>query len=207
MLSICAACTTAYAPAAACPHCGSGDYFEEGSMPKNTVHGGASNKHLPPAPASTSYLVGESGPELFPGEDLPVAVMAAVADGLEIVAVPAPEPEPEPVPEVVEVVPPSVYSTWLLRALRDECVRRGLPASGGKDDLVARLAASDAAAAEVRDFEKGGLVESDGTRLVTEGGEQPSPGSSTSTSSESLSTRPEPNGPADPKPAPTTESL
>jgi len=169
-------------------------------MPKIGVHGGASNKYEPPArvpardavakPSGATYIVGEHGPELFPGTDLPPMVLAAVADGFEIVAVPT--PEPEPVPEVVEVAPPSVYVTWLLRPLRDECVRRGLSATGGKDDLVARLAASDAAPAE--------------PEPVTEGGEQTSAGISTSTFSESPPTRSEPNGPADPKPAPTTEN-
>ncbi len=117
-LYICQGCTTAYAPAAACPHCGADDYFEEGSMPKITVHGGPSNKALytdTPAPA--------------------VAVEAEVTAA-----------EPEAVVVEAEVAASvSVYDTWLLVPLRDECARRGLSKAGNKDELVARLVASDTA--------------------------------------------------------------
>ena len=53
-LLVCADCSTAFSVgAAACPHCGSPDHFEEGQEPvgKITVHGGASHAEDIPAPA------------------------------------------------------------------------------------------------------------------------------------------------------------
>lgn len=61
-LWVCAGCTTAYAVGSpCCPHCRSTDHYEEGTMPKITVHGGPSNDAEPPR----YEWVGEAGPELF----------------------------------------------------------------------------------------------------------------------------------------------
>ncbi|NUP18439.1 MAG: hypothetical protein HOZ81_20610 [Streptomyces sp.] len=54
---VCAGCTTVYTVGAPhCPHCGSFDYYEDGTMPKIRVEGGATNAAIP---------VGETGPELL----------------------------------------------------------------------------------------------------------------------------------------------
>lgn len=65
---------------------------------------------------------------------------------------------PAPVVAAVEVAeeapagaPVSEYETWLLVPLREECGRRGLSKTGNKDELVARLAASDTAPEPVAD--------------------------------------------------------
>ena len=52
-LMVCAACSTAYAVGlAACPHCGSRDSYEEGTVvPKISVHGGATHAGDIPTPA------------------------------------------------------------------------------------------------------------------------------------------------------------
>ena len=45
--------------------------------------------------------------------------------------------------DLLEVEPVVEYETWLRTDLQDECGRRGLPTSGNKADLVARLEAND----------------------------------------------------------------
>lgn len=124
-LNVCAHCTTKFAIGLPhCPQCGNADYYEEGSMAKITRHGGP------------SYVAA--------AEDIAQALV-------EVVAVPAPDVAPPADVEVVdeepavEVAPPSKYEPWLLVELRDECVRRGLPKTGNKDELAARLTASDTA--------------------------------------------------------------
>ena len=45
--------------------------------------------------------------------------------------------------DLLEAEPVGEYETWLRTDLQDECGRRGLPTSGNKADLVARLEAND----------------------------------------------------------------
>lgn len=72
MLQVCADCTTRYAPAAQCPHCGSSAYYLEGeTMAKSTVHGGASHEgDVPPAdaPAAAEEVTEEVTPDEEPAE-------------------------------------------------------------------------------------------------------------------------------------------
>lgn len=84
-------------------------------MPKSTVYGGSSNKHEP--------VVVEAKPA-------ELATEPEAAPEVEVVDLLEPEPGPE-------------YGAWLIADLRKECERRGLPRSGLKDDLVARLCAAD----------------------------------------------------------------
>ncbi|HEX6968896.1 MAG TPA: SAP domain-containing protein [Micromonosporaceae bacterium] len=118
MLLVCGWCTTKFAVGVEhCPQCGNADYYPEGTMAKITKHGGASQ----------------------------VGVAAVVVAESEE---PVVETEPEEVPADEEVLaePPSVYETYLLADLRDECRERGLATSGNKAELVQRLIDDDAQA-------------------------------------------------------------
>ena len=65
-LNVCAGCTTRFAVGLKrCPHCGSKDFQEEGTMPKITAHGGASDATLP-VPETETAAVDVPAPEAEP---------------------------------------------------------------------------------------------------------------------------------------------
>lgn len=134
-LWLCDACTTSYAVGlAACPHCGSTEHHEEGEieMPKITRLGGATNAADRPL-----HLVGERGPEVVA---LPAgAVVELVGDGTGQ-ALPVADPDGT---TVLHWHPD--YEQMDVKTLRGYLADRGLPTTGRKAELVARLRASDAA--------------------------------------------------------------
>lgn len=113
-LNVCAHCTTKFSIGALhCPQCGNADYYEEGSMPKITRHGGPS-------------YVGEFATGGEVPADAPLVVDAAAV-------------------ESADGAPPANPYEGLLRAdLQKLLGDRGLPTSGNKEELVARLMAADA---------------------------------------------------------------
>lgn len=95
MLYVCEDCSTVYAPAQRCPHCGSSEYYIQGEddVPKNTVHGGASHELDLDAEQSEDVIENEAPadveqPEIEPDPEPEPAQTE-----------PDPEPEPEPDPE------------------------------------------------------------------------------------------------------------
>ncbi len=146
----CGSCPTKYSVGApACPHCGSPEHYEEGSvMPKITVHGGPSNAS---DPASGPVTVGERRPEPVSLPEDAVVVSVSV-DGVgqgpgEVVEFTG-EPSFEPLPEVVEgdsteQVSEPDYEAWTKTELQEELAKRELPTSGTKAELITRLRTHD----------------------------------------------------------------
>jgi hypothetical protein len=84
-LAVCEGCTTAYAVGLSrCPHCGSTESHEEGTVAKISRHGGPTNKHDPePEPVMPPQALAEEespddGPAVEP-EAAPVEDEAATA--------------------------------------------------------------------------------------------------------------------------------
>ena len=122
-LNVCAHCTAKFAIGVPhCPQCGNADYYEEGSMAKISRHGGATH-------------VG-------------TVVAAVVAAAAEAAAAEVEDREAGTEPEDEPTEPDGPYGFMLRAQLQKECTDRGLPTSGSKAELVARLAAADEAVAE-----------------------------------------------------------
>lgn len=84
-LWVCVGCSTAYSVGApACPHCGSTDSYEEGSLPKISVHGGATNAADDPAPT----------PAVAAAVPVPAAAEDAPTEAAEETTAETPEPAP-----------------------------------------------------------------------------------------------------------------
>jgi len=154
----CRGCPAKYSVGApACPHCGSTDHYEEGSvMPKITVHGGPSNAGARVVGGGWSDT---TTPDEWPtvSEQEPVAApdVSAVSvsvDGVdqgpgEVLEFDG-EPEFEPLPEAVEDTPAKQepapdYESWTVARLREVLAARELPTSGTKAELVTRLRTHD----------------------------------------------------------------
>jgi hypothetical protein len=136
-LNTCESCNTPFAVGLrACPNCRSQNFHEEGTVPKITVHGGATNA----SEAATSPAV---------PEDDPLGGAVRPVQGVTTPDKPAPEPEPtadvdapEPAPEPLGPVPdisPVTGEEMTLNELRAECEKRGLPTYGTKASLRLRL--------------------------------------------------------------------
>jgi len=127
----CRGCTAAYAPGAPrCPQCGTDDPIKEDEqrareqdMPKITVHGGRSNEDAEPGQ---------------PGYVEPADVEETGGD----------EPVTGDATEETEAPEPVDYHDFNVTDLRAELAERGLPVSGAKDELVARLEEDDKARAD-----------------------------------------------------------
>lgn len=147
-LLVCEECTAKYSVGApACPQCGSLEHHEEGSvMPKITVHGGPSNAS---DPASGPVTVGKRKLEPV---SLPEGAVVVSVDGVDQGPGEVVEFEGDvsfkPLPEVVEddttehVSEPD-YEAWTKTQLQEALAERGLPTSGAKAELVARLRTHD----------------------------------------------------------------
>lgn len=127
----CRGCTAAYAPGAPrCPHCGATDPIKEDEqrareqeMAKITVHGGPSDENA--EPGQPGYVEPAATEETT--EEL------ATGDATE---------------ESTEAPEPVDYHDFNVTDLRAELAERGLPVSGTKDELVARLEEDDKARAD-----------------------------------------------------------
>lgn len=150
-LWVCQGCPTRFAVGLlACPHCGSTDHYEEGSvMPKITVHGGPSIAGEPPNEPEL-VMVGETGPEPVRLPEGTVVVSVSV-DGVDQGPGVVDETlggDFKPLPEAVEgdttehVSEPD-YENWTVAQLREQLADRKLPVSGKHAELVARLRAHD----------------------------------------------------------------
>jgi RNA polymerase subunit RPABC4/transcription elongation factor Spt4 len=142
-LNVCQDCTTRFAVGLRkCPQCGSTDFQEDGAMsPKITNHGGASI-------AGTEVTGGQWGDDTEPDE-APAAVVEEPEDSAGPEQAEAEGEEPSP--EEPELAPEPGYEEWTVEQLKEQLSERGLPKSGKRDDLVARLVEDDAArAAESR---------------------------------------------------------
>lgn len=102
-------------------------------MAKITKHGGPS---VAPDAGGERVLVGEAGPEIA---DLPAGAFIP-AGRLPMEGIPVPADGTEH--ELVNADAPA-YDAWTLVQLRAELTNRGLPTSGNKADLAARLRAAD----------------------------------------------------------------
>lgn len=147
-LWVCTADGVAYSVGApACPQCGTTSHVEQGSeehealMPKITKHGGPS---VAPDAGGRRALVAEAGPEItdlaagafIPAGRLPVEGIPAAGSEHELVNADAPD-----------------YDSWTLVQLRADLTGRGLPTSGNKADLIARLRADDQQNSRLADAE------------------------------------------------------
>lgn len=143
MLWICLACTTGYSVGAqGCPHCGSAEYAEEGTeMPKISRHGGASNKNAPaPVAVPAGAVDGEFAAEFMRLVDSgPVDVTGFASGGIVSPGTTVVGGEPAG----TQVLDDGPYVVMLRADLQELCRARGLPTSGNKEDLVARLIADD----------------------------------------------------------------
>jgi len=111
-LNVCAHCTSKFSVGALhCPQCGNADYYEEGTMPKITRHGGPS-------------YAGEPGGEVHVFDISETEVTVTVEESAE----------PDPT---------DPYEGLLREDLKKLLDERGLPTSGNKPELVARLLAAD----------------------------------------------------------------
>jgi hypothetical protein len=141
MLWICRGCRAYYAVgAAACPQCGQNDHVDQGE--EHLLDVALPIKLDDPADQALGD-VGEQGPE---------PAVAVSVDGVDQGAGELGELPPgrpfEQLPEAVEgtsaeqVVRPD-YDAWDVAELRTEAKSRGLPSSGGREVLVARLSEHD----------------------------------------------------------------
>lgn len=131
-LSVCTSCTTKYAVGLPkCPHCGSTDHVEDGQpMPKITVHGGASDK----------TLAAEPDPEAV---DAPESEPAPADEAVDETPQQADE-EPSSTSEESAQEPEPNYEDSTVEELKDLLAERGLPKTGKRDGLLARLREDDA---------------------------------------------------------------
>lgn len=142
MLWICLQCTTAYSVGAqGCPHCGSSEYAEEGTeMAKITRHGGPTHKagQLPDLPtaeeAAVTFTTGPATVELVLPEAVGDEERESPGTGVVMVEDEGPDDAPD-----------GPYAVMLRGDLQTLCAGRGLPTSGTKAELIARLTASDEA--------------------------------------------------------------
>ncbi len=133
----CRSCTAAYAPGApGCPQCGTNDPIDEAEqlrreneMPKITVHSGPSNADA--EPGQPGYI------EPTDGEQAEETGAEQATDG-------------DVGSEVVD------YNDFHVEDLKSELSGRGLPVSGKKDELVARLTEDDKARADEAEVAEGG---------------------------------------------------
>lgn len=137
-LNVCQDCTTAFAVGLKkCPHCQSTNFQEDSTVPKITALGG---------PSIDGITGGQWGDDTESDE-----TATAPDDGAE----PEPEAEPAeehaseeaatPVSEEPKSSPEPGYEEWTVEQLKEQLGERGLPKSGKRDDLVARLVEDDAA--------------------------------------------------------------
>ncbi|MFC8515484.1 SAP domain-containing protein [Streptomyces sp. NPDC057257] len=110
-------------PPLICAGCGSHVLTSENTMAKITVHGGASNASLP-----------DPGPHDDPGTSEPMHAFEAEA------------PDDVPGEESPEEAEPA-YEDSTVEELKEQLGERGLPKTGSKADLVARLREDDASRA------------------------------------------------------------
>lgn len=87
-----------------------------------------------------------------------------------------PMPDPEPTVEPPAALPaPSQYDAWDKTPLQEECRRRGLPVSGTKADLAARLIEHDTAAGATVEIVEGPQTPSTGEQAGDDGPSLPDP--------------------------------
>jgi RNA polymerase subunit RPABC4/transcription elongation factor Spt4 len=158
----CRSCTTRFSVGApACPHCGSLEHYEEGSvMPKITVHGGPSIAGETPMPLTRGEHVVRreaaaeaAGPHLAELEaDAATASVSVSVDGVdqgpgevvEFEGVPSFEPLPEAVEgDTTKQVSEPDYEALTKTELQERLAQRELPTSGTKAELVTRLRTHD----------------------------------------------------------------
>lgn len=132
-----------------CPQCTSENAHEKGDemAPKSTVHGGPSNADEEAAEWDGSKPSTSSEKEPTTGES------SSPSDPL-----PAPTTENPSSPDLTESSSAGTtdgagtaadpYDTWRKEDLGDELADRGLPVSGNKPELIARLREDDAAKAQ-----------------------------------------------------------
>lgn len=154
-LQVCRGCTTRFSVGApACPHCGSRDFYEEGSvMPKITVHNGPSNAGAQVVAGGWSDTTtpdewpAASGPEPVAAPEEPAEPVSAddAGQGLGEVVEPEVEPEFEPLPEAEDTPAEQEpdYESLTVPQLRELLAERELPTSGTKPELVTRLRTHD----------------------------------------------------------------
>jgi hypothetical protein len=135
-LNVCGSCTTQFAVGLKkCPHCQSTDFQEDGPMPKITAHGGASI-------AGAEVTGGQWGDDTEPDETPAPAESSAEPEQEEEDGEPAAESSSAAASEEPEEPEPG-YEEWTVEQLKEQLAERGLPKSGKRDDLVARLVEDD----------------------------------------------------------------
>lgn len=147
-LNVCADCTTRFAVGLKeCPHCQSTNFQEDGDMPKITAHGGAS---IAGAEVTGGQWGDDTEPEEAPDaddihEDPGTGEPMTAVEGDELVGDGSGRALP-PVDDEESSSAPD-YEDWTVEQLKEQLSERGLPKSGKRDDLVARLREDDAARA------------------------------------------------------------
>lgn len=137
-LNECEGCTTLFAVGLrACPNCRSKDFHEEGSVPKITVHGGATNSFdaaISPAAPEVEPLVSsvpDQGPTPVDPDD--------VGDAPVVDDVQTEKQSNEPEAETKDEEKADSGEELTLSELRKECEKLGLPTYGNKAALKMRL--------------------------------------------------------------------